>query len=279
MSNTVVAIINWNSGDMLRTCIESIIATTADVKILVIDNGSRDSSIDCVPDFGGRAQLIAHSDNRGFAAAANIAFGWTSTPYILILNPDIQVLPGTIQLLEEFMDEHPRAGAAGGYAGRKYLPRPFPTTGSLILENLGLANWTGAVPTEATEVDQLAAAAIMIRRDAYEDTSGFDERFYPAWYEDVDFCRRLQWCGWRSFFVPAAEFVHAGGYSTKALGEAKFLRAYYGNQILYARKHFGRMNAILVRASIAAGMVGRIICRPRHASGYAMAFFEALKIP
>ena len=119
----------------------------------------------------------------------------------------------------------------------------------------------------------------MIRRDAYEETSGFDERFYPAWYEDVDFCHRLKWRGWQVFFLPAAVFGHTGGYSTRTLGEARFLRAYYGNQILYARKHFGRLNAVLVRTSIAAGMVGRMICRPRHAIAYAAALYEALKIP
>src|SRR2546422_2234704 len=216
---STVAIINWNSGDLLKVCIESVVATTTGVKILVIDNGSKDSSLDCVPDFAPDAQLTASTDNRGFAAAANKAFICSSTPYVLLVNPDIQVLPGTIQLLEEFMDKHPGAGAAGGYVGVKYLPRPFPTVRSLVLENLGLQDLPLPAPSEPTLVDQLAAAAIMIRRNAYEETSGFDERFYPAWYEDVDFCRRLKWRGWQVFFVPAAVFGHAGGYSTKALGE------------------------------------------------------------
>ena len=101
---STVAIINWNSGNLLKACIESVIATTTGVKILVIDNGSKDGSLDCVSDFAPHAQLIASSDNRGFAAAANKAFIWSSTPYVLLVNPDIQVLPGAIQLLEEFMD-------------------------------------------------------------------------------------------------------------------------------------------------------------------------------
>src|SRR5436309_14596454 len=135
---STVAIINWNSGNLLKACIESVIATTTGVKILVIDNGSKDGSLDCVPDFAPDAQLIASTDNRGFSAAANKAFICSSTPYVLLVNPDIQVLPGTIQLLEEFMDKHPGAGAAGGYAGSKYLPLPVPTFSSLVLEMIRL---------------------------------------------------------------------------------------------------------------------------------------------
>src|SRR2546422_5489427 len=180
---STVAIINWNSGDLLRTCIESIAATTTSVEILVIDNASRDSSVDCTVKFSDRANLIRLGENRGFAGGVNEAFRWTSTPYVLILNPDIRVLPGAIQLLEEFMEEYPRVGAAGGYVGDKYLPRPFPTRRSLILENLGIQRLNIATTRSGSaRVDQVAAAAMMIRRQAYEEAGGFDEHFYPAWY-------------------------------------------------------------------------------------------------
>ncbi|HYR42671.1 MAG TPA: glycosyltransferase family 2 protein [Terriglobia bacterium] len=261
MTSTVV-VINWNSGDLLRTCIESLLATTTDVEILVIDNASRDCSLDFLTDFYDRVRLIGNSRNRGFAGAVNQAFEWTSTPYVLLLNPDVQVLPGAVQLLEEFMDSHPWAGAAGGYVGDKYLPRAFPTVGALVRENLGRGFVAGPLPSaDSIQVDQPAAAALMIRRDAYEGTR-FDERFFPAWYEDVDFCLRMKRRGWKIFFVPAAEFIHSGGYSAEALGSEKFLQAYYRNQVRYAEKHFGSLATIAVRASIAAGMIGRMIRRP-----------------
>src|SRR5262249_32871142 len=118
------------------------------------------------------------------------------------------------------------------------------------------------------QVDQPAAAALMIRRDAYDDVSGFDEQFYPAWYEDVDFCQRLKEKGWEVYFVPMAEFLHEGGYSVQAMGSADFLRAYYCNQLRYARKHFGAVGAAAVRVSIALGMIGRMIGRPAQAAAY-----------
>ena len=283
-----VAIVNWNSGRLLRTCIESLLVTATSADILVIDNASTDDSLESSEGFRKRVDIVQNSVNRGFAAAVNQAFRTSSTPYVLILNPDIRVLPGSVQILEEFMDSHPRAAAVGGYVGEKYLPKEFPTMSRLILENLGAGKWWNyplplgegrvRVPHPAPiPVDQPAGAALMIRRDAYEEAGGFDEQFYPAWYEDVDFCRRVKAQGWEIFFLPAAEFLHSGGYSAETLGSESFLGAYYGNQLRYARKHFGSMGSVAVRASVAAGMIGRMIARPQQARAYGKVFFGALK--
>jgi GT2 family glycosyltransferase len=287
-----VAIVNWNSGSLLRTCIESLLSTTTCAEILVIDNASTDDSLESAEGFRRRVDVVRNSVNRGFAAAVNQAFRTSSTPYVLILNPDIRVLPGSVQILEEFMDSHPRAAAVGGYVGEKYLPREFPTAGTLVLQNLGVRSeltvaalyerrQTGGhrppLQGEGVPVDQPAAAALMVRRDAYEEAEGFDEQFYPAWYEDVDFCRRVKAQGWEIFFLPAAEFLHSGGYSAETLGSESFLNAYYGNQLRYARKHFGSMGSVAVRASVAAGMIGRMIARPQQAKAYRKVFFGALK--
>ena len=290
---STIAVINWNSGDLLRTCIESLVATTSGAEIIVIDNASTDTSLESAEGFRNRVNFICNRVNRGFAAAVNQAFQTTLSRYVLILNPDITVLPGAVQLLEEFMDAHPRAGAAGGYVGEKYPPRKFPSAGALILENLGARrldrrrDYERAGPShsksqqlrhaEALRVDQPAAAALMIRRDAFDEVEGFDEEFFPAWYEDVDFCCRIKERGWEIFFLPAAEFVHAGGYSAAALGSERFLGAYYRNQLRYAQKHFGRMSTIAVRVSVAAGVIGRIIGRPREAGAYGRVLLGALK--
>ena len=275
---SVVAIINWNSGQWLRPCIESLLAVATGTEILVIDNASDDDSIESVQGFRNRVTFIRNSVNRGFAAAVNQAFHESSSPYVLILNPDIRVLPGAIDLLEDFMNAHPRAGATGGHVNEKYLPRTFPTVTSLVRDNLGFPR---KLPPPSTRegsltVEQPAAAALMIRREAYESIGGFDEQFHPAWYEDVDFCRRLKSDGWEIYFMPRAEFIHAGGYSAGAMGNENFLRAYYTNQVRYARKYFGLIGAAIVRVSIAAGMLGRMIGKPKQAAAYGKAFIGAL---
>jgi hypothetical protein len=117
----------------------------------------------------------------------------------------------------------------------------------------------------------------MIRRDAYESIGGFDERFYPAWYEDVDFCFRLKESGWEIYFLSMAKFIHEGGYSAGALGSEKFVNAYYGNQMRYAQKHFGRAGSAAVRASVVAGMLGRMLARPTQAAAYGKVLAELLK--
>jgi GT2 family glycosyltransferase len=275
--NSVVAIVNWNSGEWLKTCIASLLATTSSAEILVIDNASSDESLESVDGFRKRVSFIRNSVNRGFAGAVNQAFGATSSSYVLVLNPDVHVMPGAVQLLEDFLETHPRAGAVGGYVNEKYLPRQFPTVAALLRENLGFPRSNPSRKgSDAMTVDQPAAAALMIRRDAYDDIGGFDEQFYPAWYEDVDFCRRLKQKGWEIYFAPKAEFIHGGGYSVDRLGSEKFVQAYYGNQVRYARKHLGAAGSMAVRASIAAGMIGRMVGRPRHARGYAKALIGAL---
>jgi GT2 family glycosyltransferase len=281
MSSTV-AIINWNSGRWLRPCVESLLATMTTVEILVIDNASTDSSLESVEGFRNRIDFVQNSVNRGFAAAVNQAFQATSTPYVLILNPDVRAIPGAIQVLEEFLDAHSKAGAIGGNVGEKYLPKKLPTISSLIRENLaGNEGRRAPRPPEAAapflQVEQTAAAALMIRRDAYEEVGGFDERFYPAWYEDVDFCRQLKAHGWEIYFAPQAEFPHEGGYSAEAMGSEKFLAAYYGNQLRYVRKHFGPLGSAAVRASIAAGALGRMIVKPKYAAAYGKVFLGVLK--
>jgi GT2 family glycosyltransferase len=282
MSSVAAVIVNWNSGGLLEACLASVHQAGNLAEILVIDNASDDGSTRCLGRFGGRMLLLRNPVNRGFAAAVNQGFEATSSSYVLLLNPDVQVLRGSAERLQHFLDAHPRAGAVGGYAGEKYLPKRSSTVWSLIRENLGVPQARVYAPETlngrtALEADQPAAAALMIRRDAYRDAGPFDERFYPAWYEDVDFCRRLKMKGWQIYFAPGAEFLHRGGYSAERLGLAKFLRMYYSNQLRYARKHFGPAGAAAVRASIAAGMVGRMVSRPFQVRAYAETFIAALR--
>ncbi|HEY2379790.1 MAG TPA: glycosyltransferase family 2 protein [Terriglobia bacterium] len=273
---TTAGIVNWNSGRHLQACVESLLGEP-DLKILVFDNASQDDSLDFAGRESSRAQVVRSSENRGFAGGVNEILQRAETPYVLILNPDVQAAPGSIRLMEQFMDTHPRAAAIGGYAGEKYLPRLLPTMWTLLRENLGLP--VGAVYDRAgdfIQVEQVAAAAIMIRREISKGTLIFDPGFYPAWYEDVDFCRRLQRDNWEVYFAPEARFAHAGGYSAKAMGSGRFVDAYYRNQVRYAQKWFRWHEVLAVRASVAAGVIGRMIARPSNLPGYSKVLFGAL---
>lgn len=270
-----VVIVNWNTGRFLQTCVESLFQTAPTAEVVVVDNASTDGSLELIDSFRDRIHIVRNSANLGFAAGVNQGFASTTSPYVLILNPDIRVQPDAVSLLMKILSGNSKAGAIGGYVNDDYLPRPFPGVASLIRENLGFRRKpvNSAVPGL---VDQPAAAALMVRRDAFEEIGGFDEQFFPAWYEDVDFCRRLKSAGWDIYFAPDAQFEHEGGYSAAALGPKAFAEAYYHNQIRYAQKHLGGWGRLAVRISIVAGMLARMVLRPRNAGAYAGVIFGAL---
>ena len=266
---SAVVIVNWNSGERLKACLESLPPNPATV---VVDNASEDDSVQQAKDSRVAATFIENDSNRGLAAAVNQGIAATSSAYVLLLNPDVHVMPGAAEILETVLDRHPRAGAVGGYVNEKYLPRPLATPWTVVRENCGVP-----VPAlDAEEVGQAAAAALLVRREAYAAAGGFDERFFPAWYEDVDFCRSLRIAGWDVRFAREAQFVHEGGYSARALGASDFATAYYRNQLRYIHKHFGGAAGLMVRLSIVAGMVARLIVTPSRAGACSKAIVGAL---
>ncbi|HEX4997107.1 MAG TPA: glycosyltransferase family 2 protein [Terriglobia bacterium] len=263
---TAIAIVNWNSGACLRPCIESALDDSSVSEIVVVDNASSDGSAEHALAFPNRVHLIRNEVNRGFAGGMNQAFAASRSEFVLAMNPDARAMPGAIAELERLMREHPETGAVGGDVNDRYPPRDLPTWNSLVRQNLGFpARPPASTTDEPRPVGQPAAAALLIRRDAFDSIGGFDETFFPAWYEDVDFCRRLRAARWEIYYAPRARFLHDGGYSAKVLGPKAFASAYYRNQLRYARKHFGPGAVSAIRASIALGMTGRAVLQPRLA--------------
>ncbi len=250
-----VVIVNWNAGERLKKCLESL---PIDAEAVVIDNASEDDSIRQAQAARPATTFILNSSNRGLSAGLNQGFAATSRPYVLVLNPDITVNAGAVDLLERILDNNERAGAVGGYVNERYLPRPIATPWTVMRENFGFP----VSPMQARNVDQAAAAALLVRREAYAAIGGFDERFVPAWYEDVDFCKSLGVAGWEVHFSREAEFIHEGGYSARALGSSAFAAAYYRNQLRYIGKHFGRAWGLFVRLSMIIGMTVRMMKTP-----------------
>lgn len=197
-----IAIVTYNSATEIGSCLDAAIATGAEV--VVIDNGSHDGTISEVARRGVR--LIANPDNRGFAAAVNQGFCALDCPYILLLNPDAAILSSLDPLCDAC--QLPNAAGAGGLLlGAGGLPqtgfmvRRLPTPAALIMEALLLNRvWPNnpvnrryraldlKIDTPAP-VEQPAGAFLMLRRAVWKELGGFDEGFYPLWFEDVDFCR------------------------------------------------------------------------------------------
>jgi GT2 family glycosyltransferase len=111
------------------------------------------------------------------------------------------------------------------------------------------------------EVEQAAAAALAIRKSAFDNLHGFDARFVPAWFEDVDLCARLPVAG-KLLYWPEAQFRHRGGVSSASLGYARFLPIYYRNALRYRRLHYGPASRLLYRPLLVAGMFLRLFALP-----------------
>jgi GT2 family glycosyltransferase len=111
------------------------------------------------------------------------------------------------------------------------------------------------------EVEQAAAAALAVRRDIFLGVGGFDARFVPAWFEDVDLSARLSARG-KTFYWPAARFRHRGGVSSETLGYARFLPVYYRNALLYRHLHYGLAGRLFYRPLLIAGMLLRLAALP-----------------
>jgi len=268
-----IVIVNWNSGQYLRQCLASLGAHAPECETIVVDNASHDGSLDMGCSVLPQARVIRSAGNLGYAAGNNIGWRKSQGELVLFLNPDVACRPGAVARLAASLGRDSSLWAAGGQlldpAGRiqvGFNVRSFPTLGSVaadmfLLDEIWPANpWTRKYRMTDWEhdsprrVDQPAAACLMVRRAALETVGGFDEAFYPAWFEDADLCRRIHHAGGFIGYEPEARFLHHGGASLKVMSLQGFLEAFHTNQERYFRKHYGERVGRRVRRLIVAGM-------------------------
>ena len=247
-----IVIVTHNSAEYLAACLESALERTPNV--VVVDNLSTDSTCEAAGRYP--VQVIANKTNKGFAAAVNQGVSALKTSTILILNPDARLLTPLTPMLDR-LNQQPKTGAVGGRLQDEhgndqsgFAIRRFPTPASLIFECLGLNRlWPGnpvnkryraldADLSVAQEAEQPAGAFLLFPRDVWQSLGGFDERFHPLWFEDVDFLRRVSNAGYRIWYEPAARAAHSGGHSIRSLQPSDRQRFWYGNLLRYASIHF-----------------------------------------
>lgn len=273
-----ILIVTWNSERWIERCLQSIDAACDGIEyeVLVYDNASTDSTLSRV---GLTPVDVIRSDhNDGFAAGTNRALAQSRGRFVFFLNPDCELAPKALTLLVNFLDQHPEAAAAtplleneSGDSQREFQLRRLPTLGSFAAEIL-LADklfphnrttaryrYRDADLTHPIPVEQPAAAAFLIRREVFDEIGPLDERFMPAWFEDVDYCRRLAAAGKAIYAVPAAHARHFGGASLEHVGLARFTDVWYRNMWLYARKWFTPGQCEGLRWLIIAGMLLRCV--------------------
>ncbi len=281
LSGVVVA---WHDEEHLA---ELLAAWPADPRfeLVVVDNGSRAGSglerltPPGAPSPGPAVRLLAPGRNLGFAGGVNAGVAVARAPIVLVLNPDALPEPGALAALVEGFATHPdAAGLAPRLTGPDGAPqhawqlRRLPSAWECWLQTLLVPPRLGVrrEPPAGAPVEQPAAAALALRRDALAAAGGFDERFHPAWFEDVDLARRLRDAGAVLRYWPAARFRHRLGASVPRLGYPAFLWIYDRNLVRYLGKHHGRRWAAAATLALPFGMLARLallpLRRPRRAA-------------
>ncbi|MBX3278359.1 MAG: glycosyltransferase family 2 protein [Acidobacteria bacterium] len=277
-----VLIVSFNTRDLLRKCLESLASASGDVpqEIIIVDNASRDGSADMVEAEFPEVQLIRSRVNLGFAAANNLAYRQARGRYIVLLNTDAFLKPGTMRRAIEHMEERPKAGLGGarlfrGDGGWQASARMFPSplNDLLILSGLsakypksrffGRPDRTWADPLEAAEVDWAPGAFLIIRRETLERVGFFDENFF-LYYEEVDLCRRIKAAGYEIWYWPDLEVIHIGGESSKTVEHLQMSKTglqltlwRMRSALLYYRKYHGATGAWAARIAETAWHVVR----------------------
>lgn len=253
-ARVAVVIVNYRSYKELHGCLESLERSAGDISVVVVDHESQRDLADLLIERFPTIHLQRISGNDGFAAGVNAGVRVTTSPLLLLLNPDSVVEPETCQRLADWLDAHPDVGVAGPRirnADGSVQPsaRRFPDLTTAIA---GRSSWlTKVLPwnplsrhnlpardlpdSSPVQVDWVSGACMCIRRQAFDAVGGLDEGFFLYW-EDADFCRRLEHAGWRTMFVPSAIAVHIGARSSRHAADAS-LEAFHHSAYRLYRKH------------------------------------------
>lgn len=220
MQSVSVHIVTYNSEKDIEECLESVFNQTYPIgQIIIIDNGSRDSTAAILNRYADRVQLILNQENIGFAAAHNQAIRGSNSDYFLVLNPDVVLHPDYVKYLVSFLQENPGVGSATGKLLLKSNPGLIDSTGLLIKKNRRSFDRGSSDPAELwnlpSEVFGVSGAAAFYRRKMVDAVSiageFYDEDFF-AYKEDVDVAWRSQLLGWKAAYVPEATATHERGW-------------------------------------------------------------------
>jgi N-acetylglucosaminyl-diphospho-decaprenol L-rhamnosyltransferase len=283
-----VVVVNWNVRDLLRTCLRSALeecrpqrregampagqgaadpsldaaTTEIEAEIIVVDNASRDGSVEMVRAEFPDVRIIANERNVGFGAANNQAIAASDGRYVLCLNPDTEVRRGAIRRLLAFIEQRPQVACVGPKllnpdGSTQSSCRAFPSVATAFVESTMLQRYFGGLKAlgrfyrrgqteaEPQRVDWLVGACLMLRRSALDEVGSFDERFF-MYSEEMDLCYRLRRAGYEVWYVPEAEVVH---HEAASSSQDLFRRNvnFHESRYRFFRKHHGAAAALALR--------------------------------
>ena len=257
-----VIIVNWNTRELLLNCIDSFYRSIKGLtrEIFVVDNGSRDGSVDSVRRAFPEIELIQNQRNLGFAKANNAALRISTGRYALLLNTDVILKNGAIETLAEFMDRNPGVGIAGGQLinGDGSKQNSFDNFPSLTTEVLNKSLLRILFPkrypskrvnySSPIDVHSVIGACMIVRSQAIKEVGLLDEDYF-FFMEETDWCYRMKSQGWRVCHVPRAEIMHLQGKTANLVRDRAKIE-YYRSLYLFFKKHKGMVQFTILRSCL-----------------------------
>jgi O-antigen biosynthesis protein len=258
-----VIIVNYNVKYFLKQCLESVYNSTSleNIEVYVVDNDSKDGSVEMVVDSFPKVKLISNKKNVGFSTANNQAIKETNADYVVLLNPDTLVQSDSFEKVIKFMDEHPDAGGLGVTmidGNGKFLPeskRGLPTPEVAFYKIFGFSKifpkskkfgkyHLGYLDKNEThKIEVLSGAFMAMRMETLDKVGLLDEDFF-MYGEDIDLSYRITQGGYENYYYPGTTIIHYKGESTKK-SSVNYVYVFYKAMAIFAKKHFESNKASL----------------------------------
>lgn len=257
-----IVIVNWNSGNYLLKCIESLLLANSQNfigTIFIIDNNSTDNSVDIIQN-NKKIVIVRNKENEGFSKACNQGFKLCKSTYLLLLNPDTRVINDTIYDCINFMTDNNEIDILGcqllnDKGEISHSCSRFPSPSGIFIDSIGISKIApsvfkpGIIMTDwdhknSRYVDQVMGAFMFMRKAIFDKIGYFDERFF-VYFEEVDFSKRLAQTGGKTFFNANIKAIHSGE-GTTSLVKAFRLSLNLRSRLLYAKKYFNLFGYLVV---------------------------------
>lgn len=277
MIDISIIIVNWNVKDLLAACLESIDANRGDLtlEVIVVDSASTDGSVDMVRARYRWVKLMQHVDNIGFARGNNFALAVARGRYLLLLNPDTEIVGDMLQQMVAYLDANPDVGIVGPHTlntdgSTQSSRRRFPTLATGFLESTWLQPFApqsvldryyvnDAADSDTLDVDWVQGHALMTRIHVYQQIGALHYG-YRMYFEELDWCRRARAAGWRVVYLGSAQVIHHGGKSTAQAPVSAAKHIYFNqSKIHYFKEYHGFVVSEVLRVFLVLSFAWQIV--------------------